>query len=339
VKWRTATLVMSGFPFLSIFLVILFVPESPIWLLMKNKTDEAKASLFKLRGNMLVVESEFNRMQKGLEQQTSESLSVQEAESCSGLREIVTVLKDKSFLKPFAILLVLFCIGFEWAGLPFIAYYMVGILIEADIPFDPYLVSAGISLFRLVLIIFFSVGIASRVRRRPLYILTAVAMVIGNMAIATYFIVRNDPELIQSYPHIKWIPVISILLIYAAFALGYGSIPFMLQGEILPPYARAIGSGLLGLIEYINMFVATKFGPTIAEAIGLGGAFYVYSGAGIITVIFAYFTMPETFNLSLEEIENIFQSNHGKVGKSQQARKIRSTSVISFYEMATPFNK
>ena len=49
--------------------------------------------------------------------------------------------------------------------------------------------------------------------------------------------------------------------------------------------------------------------------------------------------MPETFNLSLEEIEKIFQNKQGKVEKSQQARKIRSTSVISFYEMATPFNK
>jgi len=140
VKWRTATLVLSGFPFLSIFLVMFFVPESPIWLLMKNKTDEAKASLFKLRGNMLVVESEFNRMQKGLEQQTLESLKEQKVECCSGPREIVTVLKDRSFLKPFSILIFLFCIGFDWAGLPFIAYYMVGILIEADIPFDPYLV-------------------------------------------------------------------------------------------------------------------------------------------------------------------------------------------------------
>ena len=66
VKWRTALLVISAFPVLVILLLIIFVPESPIWLVMNNKVDAAKASLVRLRGNMLVVESELTRIQASL---------------------------------------------------------------------------------------------------------------------------------------------------------------------------------------------------------------------------------------------------------------------------------
>ena len=238
------------------------------------------------------------------------------------------------------ILLVLFCFGFEWVGLPYIAYYMVGILIEADIPFDPYLAAAAISLYRLVLILMFSFGIANRVRRRPLFLLTGVGIVLGNLSLATYFVVRTHSDVVLSYPQLKWVPVIGLLLIYTAFSMGYGSVPYMLQGEILPPYARAVGSGLLGLCGNISMFSAAKFGPTITDALGLDGAFYLFSGCAIATLIFAYFAIPETFNLSLEEIERIYQDKDEQVVISRRpSHKTRSSSIISFYESVTPFNK
>ena len=133
--WRTAIQILAGFPILVIILVIFFVPESPIWLIMNNKPSDAKESLMKLRaGNKFIVEMELVRMQKGLEQQNAElEEETNDHQYCSGILEVINALKDKCFLKPFMILLVLFCIGFEWAGLPFIAYYMVGILIEATL--------------------------------------------------------------------------------------------------------------------------------------------------------------------------------------------------------------
>ena len=122
----------------------------------------------------------------------SESYGKEKNSWFSGLRKNFGSLKDQSFLKPFSILLVLQAIGFEWVGLPFIAYYMVGILIEADIPFDSYFVSAGISLSRLLSFVVFTFFVANRVKRRPLFISTAVVVIIGNLSRATYFIFKND---------------------------------------------------------------------------------------------------------------------------------------------------
>ena len=333
-KWRTAILVISAIPIVVICLVVLLVPESPVWLLMNNKEHEAKRSFVRLRGNMLVVEAEMSRLKKNLEETTSEK---NDNDSCCKMKEIVAAFKDAAFLKPFMILVFLFCLGLPWVGLPFIANYMVGILIEADIPFNPYLVSAGIMLFRFALYVTFSFGIAHRIKRRPLYIFTAIAMIIGNLSIATYFVLKSNISFMQSYPQIKWVPVISILLIYTACAMGYGIVPYMLQGEILPPYARAIGSGLLGFSANVSGFVAIKLGPSISGFIGLDGAFYLYSGIGVLILIVAYYTIPETFRLSLEDIAKIYQCNDN-TRRSRDFRRRSSASIVSFYEIPPPYN-
>ena len=71
--WRTAIQILSGIPILVIILVIFLVPESPIWLIMNNRLNDAKESLTKLRAsNKFIVEMELIRMQKGLEQQNTE---------------------------------------------------------------------------------------------------------------------------------------------------------------------------------------------------------------------------------------------------------------------------
>ena len=127
--------------------------------------------------------------------------------------------------------------------------------------------------------------------------------------------------------------------IYTAFAFGYGSLPYMLQGEILPPYAISIGSGLLGLCWNVSMFIATKVGPTISDVIGMHGSFYIYAGVAIGNLIFAYYTIPETFNLSLEEIGKIYYQNDQRMEKSRNSRKASAASIISFYEIRYPYNK
>ena len=48
-KWRNAVLAISVLPIVIIILVFLFVPESPIWLVMHNKIDEARQNQDKIR--------------------------------------------------------------------------------------------------------------------------------------------------------------------------------------------------------------------------------------------------------------------------------------------------
>ncbi len=92
----------------------------------------------RLRGeqNQDIIDTEFNRIKMNFkilakEREEAEAemeaagSEVKEATILMRVRDLAT---DGSFLKPFAFLLVIFGLGFEWTGLPAIAFYMVPLL-------------------------------------------------------------------------------------------------------------------------------------------------------------------------------------------------------------------
>lgn len=83
-------------------------------------------------------------------------------------------------------------------------------------------------------------------------------------------------------------------------------------------HARSFGSGLLGVLDNLSLFFATKTAPALNELIGIHGSFYVYSGITLCCAIIFYFTLPDTTGMSLEEIEDMFRPAHKKkLSKSQ----------------------
>merc|ERR1712032_327083 len=75
------------------------------------------------------------------------------------------------------------------------------------------------------------------------------------------------------------------------------------SGELLPADMRSFGCALLGIIDNISLFISVKLVPTIIASLGLGGAFFMYSGFCSLTLVTAFFAMPETKDMSLEQIE------------------------------------
>ena len=104
-----------------------------------------------------------------------------------------------------------------------------------------------------------------------------------------------------------WIPIISILLIYTSEALGWVSIIIAFQGELLPVKARSMGLGVLGFIDSLISFGFVKSIPKMFDTLGIHGTFMMCACFAISTMIFSFFFMPETFGLTLEEIEDIYR--------------------------------
>lgn len=105
--WRTVALFNIILPVITIS-ALFFVPESPHWLLVKGRDEEARDSLCWLRGwvPFHCVETEFNIIYESLTQKRNETLSGRR--NCA---KRFAPYKKRGFLRPFGLISLLLWVG------------------------------------------------------------------------------------------------------------------------------------------------------------------------------------------------------------------------------------
>lgn len=90
------------------------------------------------------------------------------------------------------------------------------------------------------------------------------------------------------------------------FSIGFGSIPFLLMGELFPTKQRGILSSLAGSYNLLIMFTVIITYHPLEESISTSGTFFMYAVLCLLGVIFVIFFVPETKGRSLESIALLF---------------------------------
>ena len=193
----------------------------------KDQEENARNSLIKLRGkeNQDLINHELNRISLSLRCLAKENDQDSADEKPKGFLSMVP--RSRSFWQPFSFLTLTF-LALQWSGLPAIGFYMVSLLVKSDVPIDPYWASAMIASYRALVSILGST-VNARYRRRPVYLTCCCIFIVGLISLATYLYFNEDGTLTEEYSIAKWIPIFSIMIIYTGFALGFATIPFMLQ--------------------------------------------------------------------------------------------------------------
>lgn len=126
-KWRTVALVSMAFPILSILLLFI-VPESPNWLIMKNRLDDAQQSLAWLRGTKDVnyIQAEYKELCAQLTRSDDNSK-----------KSKISFYLKKSFLWPFALVSFTFLVG-HMSGITTLTTYAVQTFDLLEAPLDKY---------------------------------------------------------------------------------------------------------------------------------------------------------------------------------------------------------
>lgn len=105
----------------------------------------------------------------------------------------------------------------------------------------------------------------------------------------------------------SWMATGGMVIYLAFFAPGMGPMPWTINAEIYPSWARSAGNGLATFTNWIfNLLISTTF-LSLIEILTPSGAFWVYCGLSALGFLFVYLTLPETRKKSLEEIENLFE--------------------------------
>ncbi|XP_070686601.1 proton myo-inositol cotransporter-like isoform X2 [Pempheris klunzingeri] len=132
----------------------------------------------------------------------------------------------------------------------------------------------------------------------------------------------------------SWIVLVGLILYLAFFAPGMGPMPWTVNSEIYPLWARSTGNACSAGVNWIfNVLVSLTF-LHAAEFLTYYGAFFMYTGLVVLGLLFVQGCLPETQGLQLEDIENLFTGQLCSCGASSHSGNrhvhyIRQASELS----------
>ena len=303
-NWRHLLLACSAFP-LTNFIMLLFATESPTWYLLRNRSEDALKTLKTLRGDPQVAQSEHDSLVENFVKRQECAVQTKDVPKW---KRIWDMAREPTFLLPMASVMLIKVFGAHLAGMAPLFLYLNKMLIEIKVPGDPYWIGAGLMIFRSITSLF-GPFLIKLFRKKVLFTICASLIVTGNIILGVS-IQYDLPRLLNVQDNLvvfKWLPVAGICLMYIGLGFGQFNIVMSWQGELLPSYGRAVGGGLLGVIDGLVLFSVGKFLPSVSHAIGLGHIFLICACLCFCLILFVWFMVPETKGLSLEDVEEYYR--------------------------------
>ncbi len=270
-----------------IFLVLLFfVPETPRYLVLKDKEDKALKVLNRIAG--------------------TEQAKTILAEIKSTTREHNAPWLSYGFLVIFVgIMLSVFQ---QFVGINVVLYYAGNIFRNMGASTDSSLLQTII--VGIVNLTFTVVAILTvdKFGRKPLMIIGSIGMAVSMLALGFTFFLGGS-ELSQAG---GWAALGFMLLYTAAFAMSWGPVCWVLLSEIFPNSIRGAMSIAVAAQWIANWIVSLTF-PMMNDNVWLTGLFnhgfsyWIYGVMGILSALFVWKFVPETKGKTLEEIEQIWK--------------------------------
>ncbi|XP_043190101.1 facilitated trehalose transporter Tret1-like [Amphibalanus amphitrite] len=284
--------------FVIVFLVpsalgMLLVPESPYWLMGKQRPEDARRSLLTLRGDPAVAD-------KDLAIITEACKSRQKALTP---RELAKEMSKLCVLAPFLTVLALFALG-ALAGLSMLTYLVV-IFKETGSSLDAHQASILFGCVRtcnMFLVLYMS----DHFGRRPLLIFSSVGCTLTTLSMAAFLFGRDQVPEWAGWRQLSWLPLALMLFYIIAFDFGFGRTTWVVHAELLPNRVRSALSGFGVLMHFGSASVSIFAFPFIRDAFTLAGAFCFFALFSFLGLLLTVFLIPETKNQRLEAIEAFY---------------------------------
>jgi MFS transporter, SP family, xylose:H+ symportor len=270
----------------SIFLLMLFfVPETPRFLVLKGKDDQALDVLIKINGKEIA-----DRVLAEIKE---------------------TLLPGKASGKLFSygyliiIIGVLLSVFQQFVGINVVLYYAPEIFKNmgsgTDTAFLQTIIVGAINLSFTVLAIF----TVDRFGRKPLQISGALGMGIFMFALGFSFF----------FDKVGMISLISMLGYVACFAFSWGPITWVLLSEIFPNKIRGRAMAFAVAAQWVsNLLISWTFpmlnnSSKLTATFNHGFAYWIYGTMAFLAALFVWKLVPETKKKSLEEIERYWRKS------------------------------
>ena len=278
-RWMLFAGVVPG----TILLVgMLFLSDTPRWLVSKGREDEARKVFKKIEPDV-DVDAEIEQVKANIAQSET---------------------TDKKFrFRKWMIMPFVVGIGIMFAqictGINTIIYYAPTIFKTAG--FDSNLgaiyATTGIGVVNFLMTIV-AIYFTDRLGRKPLLYFGLAGVMLSLFALGSAF----QFEAILG-DNLKWVAVGSLVTYIVCFAMSLGPIGWILVSEVFPLKIRGIAMSICTVSNFaFNFFVVASF-PILLHRIGGAFTFWMFGVVSFLCILFVYFFVPETKGISLEQIE------------------------------------
>jgi sugar porter (SP) family MFS transporter len=270
-RWMFAS---AAIPSICFLVALLFISESPRWLVQNGREQEAERFLSRMVGS---------------EAAGGEIKAIRDA-----IAEESGNLFDPAFRRPLvvAISLALFS---QFTGINTIIYYGSLVFLEhvpqqtATTALSANVIIGGINLVATIL----GMSLIDRAGRKPLLMsaFAGMALSLVAMSAAIHF-------------QVSAIAVLIFILIYVAcFAVGVGTGTWVMMAEICPSRIRGRAMSVATIFLWCGTLLVTLTFLSLAKALTAPGTFLLYAAVSIAAFLFVWRLVPETKGRTLEEID------------------------------------
>ncbi|WP_423179267.1 sugar porter family MFS transporter [Stenotrophomonas sp. CASM110] len=282
---------MQAAPSLVFLLLLLTIPESPRYLVVKRRKDDALRVLTRLLGN--------DKARATLEEIDASLSNDHHRPRLSDLKSLAT-----GRIRPIVWVGVGLACFQQLVGINVVFYY--GAVLWQAVGFsenDALLInvlSGALSIGACVV----TVLLIDRIGRKPLLWFGSAGM---SLSLALVVVAFASGSLADG--HLQLPGRMGTLALVAAnayvvfFNLSWGPVMWVMLGEMFPNQIRGSALAVAGAAQWTSNFVVTVTFPMLLAAAGLAATYGIYLVAAIISVIFVVRHVHETKGKELEQME------------------------------------
>ena len=270
-RWMLGVQVLPALIYISL---VWMIPESPRWLLIRKKDQQAAEKVFKMINPAKDPQDEIRAI----------------LQTHDHARQ-----KESIFMRMYRMPLMLaFLIAFfnQFSGINAFLYYAPRIFELAGLEKSSALLSSvGIGLTNLLFTLL-GLFLIDRIGRRQLMFIGSAGYIISLSMIALSF-----------YFDWKGMAVPGFLFLFiASHAIGQGTVIWVFIAEIFPNHLRADGQAFGSSVHWLLAAIIPSLMPFLMGSIGITAVFSLFAVMMVLQLIFVWRMMPETKGTSLEEL-------------------------------------
>ena len=284
--WR-GMLGLGIIPSLLFFIVIFFIPESPRWLLLRNRRTAAGRIMSRIYGSPEETAAQIEATEQAIAQSTGNEWSLLLR---PGIRKALLIGVSIAILGQFM-------------GVNAVLYYGPTIFEQSGL-------SGGDSLFYQVMVgmvnmltTVLALFIIDRIGRKKLVYYGVSGMIASLLLIAFYFL-YGEAMRISSV-------VLLVLFLFYIFccAVSICAVVWVLLSEMYPTRVRGVAMSIAGLALWIGTYLIGQLTPWMLSTLTPAGTFVLFAMMCVPYILIMWKLVPETTGRSLEEIEHYWNKD------------------------------